>query len=168
MIYSSALPPEIHRRLVDHLDRADGQEDLCFALYRPSSGSERTTALIGEPILPRESDRQVHGNASFNPGYFLRALDRAASADAGLAFLHSHPGGLGWQDMSADDIVAERRYAAQTQAVLGLPLVGLTLATGDEAWSARCWPRIGPGRPERRDCETVRLVGEQMLVTYHP
>lgn len=168
MIYSCALPPEVHRPLVDHLDRADGQEDLCFALYRLSRGSERTTALIGEPILPGEGDRQVHGNVSFNPEYFLHALDRAEDEDAGLAFLHSHPGAVDWQGMSTDDIAAEAGYAAQTQAVLGRPLVGLTLATGDEAWSARFWPRLGRDAPVRRDCETVRLVGEQMRVTYQP
>ncbi len=168
MSYSVAIATETHSRLVAHLERADRQEDLSFAVYRPSRGRHRLTALIGEPILPREGDREVHGNASFTGGYFLHALDQAGGRDAGLALLHSHPAGRGWQDMSSDDIAAEQRYAAQAQSVLGLPFVGLTLATGDRAWSARIWPRVGRGEYRREDCETVRVVGEQLRMTYHP
>jgi molybdopterin-synthase adenylyltransferase len=124
--------------------------------------------LIGDPILPQAGERDIHGNASFTASYFLRALDVAAAQDAGLALLHSHPGGRAWQDMSSDDVAAERRYAAQTHALLGLPLAGLTLATADQAWSARVWPRAGRGQYPRTDCETVRIVGERMGVTYHP
>ena len=53
--------------------------------------------------------------------------------------LHSHLG-PGWQDVSEDDVVAERGRAALALAGTELPLVGLTLGT-DGAWSARFWPR---------------------------
>lgn len=168
MTYSAAIATETQARLAAHLERADRQEDLCFAVYRAGGGRQRTTALIGEPILPQDGEREVHGNASFTGGYFLRALDQASAKNAGLALLHSHPGGRGWQDMSSDDVATEHGYAAQAQAVLGLPLVGLTLATGDRAWSARIWRRVGRGDYPRTDCETVRVVGEQMRVIYHP
>ncbi len=51
---SVALTGETHRRLAGHLLRVDGQEDVCFGTYRPSTGASRDTYLLGEPILLRE------------------------------------------------------------------------------------------------------------------
>jgi molybdopterin/thiamine biosynthesis adenylyltransferase len=165
-MYAAALTTETDRILIEHLERADGQEDLCFALWRPSQGRDRLTALVAQPIFPREGERRVHRNASFEPHYYERALGVALEQEAGLAFLHAHPSGRGWQDMSSDDINAETGKAAPTLAATGLPLVGLTLATGDGGWSARFWEKAAPRRYERRDCETVRVVGDQLRVTY--
>ena len=165
-MYAAALSTDTDRALVAHLDRADGQEDLCFALWRPSQGRDRLTALVAEPILPEEGERRVHGNVSFESRYYQRALTCALEQEAGLAFLHSHPNGRGWQGMSSDDIAAETGKAAQTLAATGLPLVGLTLATGDGGWSARLWQKTAPRTYKRRDCELVRVVGERLRVTY--
>jgi molybdopterin-synthase adenylyltransferase len=57
-----------------HLLRDDGQEDICFALWRPSNGLFRKTALIAKMLLPERGERNVHGNARFNPEYLLRAM----------------------------------------------------------------------------------------------
>ncbi len=165
MIYSAALTTEMHERLGGHLLRPDGQEDVCFGLYRPSDGCTRRTGIISEIVLPRNGEREVHGNVSFTGSYFLRAADEAAARDAGLVLLHSHPKGRGWQGMSDDDAAAERGYAAQASSMTGLPLFGMTLA-GDGQWSARFWERVGRGEYERRLCETVRVVGERLSVTY--
>lgn len=164
MRYSVAIPSTVHETAAKHLLRDDGQEDLCFALWYPSYGQGRTTALVHSLILPLDGERRVHGNASFSAAYFERALRAAASANAGLALLHSHPG-VGWQGMSLDDIAAERGRAASTKGATGLPLVGLTLAA-DQAWSARFWVKTGPREYERRWCESVRVVGERLTVTY--
>jgi molybdopterin-synthase adenylyltransferase len=164
--YSTAMSQATHDALMAHLLRADGQEDLCFAVWYPSSGATRTTALVALPILPEEGDRLVHGNASFLPPFFERAVSEAMRAGGGLAFLHSHPG-PGWQDMSADDVRAEQLHAAQAQAATGLPLVGLTLGT-DGAWSARFWTKTAPRTYERQWCENVRVVGAKLSVTWHP
>lgn len=161
-----AMPGEAHDRLAGHLLRGDGQEDLCFALYRPSTGGRRDTCLVNEVVLPTNGERQVHGNASFSGEYFLRAADIAEDANAGLALAHSHPAGMGWQDMSRDDIAAEERYAAQTLSLTGLPLLGLTLAQ-DESWSARRWERAR-GEYLRRDSASVRVAGEQLRISHHP
>jgi hypothetical protein len=36
-----------------HVDRPDGQEDICLATYRPSTGATRTTALSSSPRISR-------------------------------------------------------------------------------------------------------------------
>jgi hypothetical protein len=162
--YSAALSSGIHRELVRHLVRSDGQEDLCFALWYPSDGATRKTALLYRAILPQPGERRVHGNASFLPGYFERAVAEAAAENAGLAFLHSHLG-PGWQGMSDDDVRAEKTHAAAAKGAAGLPLVGLTLGT-DGAWSARFWEKTAPRTYERRWCTNVRVVGEELRVTH--
>jgi molybdopterin-synthase adenylyltransferase len=164
VIRSAALTSDTFEQLAAHLIRLDGQEDLCFALWRPSTGATRTTAIVSEPILPLEGERRVHGNASFFPQYLDRALGIALERRAGLALMHSHPG-PGWQGMSADDVSAESNRAASTSAATGLPLVGLTIGN-DGALSARFWEKSGPREYERRWCETVRVVGGQLLVTF--
>lgn len=161
---SVALPEEVDVTLRSHLLATEGEEDLAFALYTPSYGAKRTSALIHRVILPEDGDRQQHGNVSFNLQYFERVLDFAVQSRSGVAFLHSHIG-PGWQGMSPDDVVAERRLAGPAYAVTDLPLVGLTLGT-DGAWSARHW-EPGNGREfDRQWCETVRVAGIGLAVTY--
>ena len=58
--------------LLQHYRRDERQEDLCFALWRPSTGQSRRTALIDEIILPQDGERILHGNASFEPRYLAR------------------------------------------------------------------------------------------------
>lgn len=163
--WSAALSEALHGEALRHLIRADWQEDLCFALWYPSQGRTRTTALLRRLVLPEDGDRFVHGNASFTAAYFERALLLAAREDAGLAFMHSHLG-PGWQGMSGDDIRAEEGHAAAVQAATGLPFVGLTAGT-DGAWSARFWEKVGPSRYERRWCTHVRVVGDALQITWN-
>jgi hypothetical protein len=165
MTFSAALTEATRHQLAAHLLRTDHQEDLCFALWRPSHGRERTTALVGEPILPRSGERHVHGNVSFEASYFLRALASACDQQVGLAFIHSHPAGAGWQGMSPDDVTAEAGHAAQVMAVTGRPLVGLTMA-GDRAISARSWSGDRQS-PRRSDADSVRVVGSALTVTWN-
>lgn len=165
MIYSTAMTSEVSNRALGHLLREDRQEDLCFALWHPSQGAERMTALVGELILPSENERAVHGNVEFLSNYFERALDLAVSTGSGLALMHSHLG-PGWQGMSSDDVEAERGHAASVKGATGFPFLGLTAGT-DEAWSARFWEKTAPRTYERRWCQTVRVVGGKMSLTYH-
>ncbi len=167
MLRSAALSGVCHQMLQQHLLRADGQEDLCFAIWHPSTGSRRKTALIGNPVLPRPGERHVHGTASFETAYFLRAAEEARVNGGGLAFLHSHPAGSSWQDMSAPDRNTEQRHASRARAITGLPLVGLTMA-GDGKLSARFWERVDRSTYKRCDCESVRMIGEQLQACWHP
>lgn len=149
-----------------HLLRPDRQEDLCFALWYPSRGHKRLTALIQRLILPGKGDRNVHGNVSFEPAFLERALAEAAAARAGLALLHSHPMGRGWQGMSNDDVAAEQGNAGAVFGATGQPFVGLTLAKDGE-WSARFWERTAPRTYTCAWCSTVRVVGNQLGINYN-
>lgn len=165
MKYSVALTESLHGEIAAHLLRLDGQEDLCFALWRPSTGSARTAAVLYRVIIPEPGERDVHGNADFRPAYFERALGEALKAGTGLAFMHSHLG-PGWQGMSPDDVAAEASHAAATKAATNFPLLGMTLGT-DGAWSARLWQKIAPKKYARRWCESVRVVGDRLTITYN-
>jgi len=160
------MTDEVDAAARKHLLRQDEQEDICFALWRKSTGERRTTALIYKLILPQAGDRNVHGNASFEARYFERALGDASSEGAGVALLHSHPHGCGWQGMSTDDIAAEHGHAPAALAATKEPLVGLTLA-GDATWSARFWPRVAPRTYVRKDCSSVRVVGLALRASFN-
>ncbi|MDD5703373.1 MAG: ThiF family adenylyltransferase [Dehalococcoidales bacterium] len=164
MQYSVALTHSLHEEARKHLLRLDGQEDLCFALWYPSQGKKRLTALLHRLILPKKEDRIVEGNVSFLPCYYERAVAEAIKVNAGIAFMHSHPGS-GWQHMSSDDIKAETNLAPSTKGATGLPLVGLTLGR-DGTWSARFWIKSKPKKYKRQWCANVRVVGSQLAVSY--
>jgi hypothetical protein len=79
------------------------------------------TGILSKIILPLEGERIVHGNVGFMPEYLERVMKIAAKRKEGIAFLHSHPFGKGWQGMSKDDVIAESRLAPTVQAVTALP-----------------------------------------------
>lgn len=165
MIYSLALTREIHDIALNHLVREDGQEDLCFALWLPSQGQSRLSGLINQLILPKPGDRNVHGNVSFNPCYLERVLEEAKRAKCGIALIHSHPSS-GWQDMSEDDKVAENRIAPTCFGATKLPLIGMTIGD-DGAWSGRFWLRKAARQYEKFWCESVRVIGSSLDITFN-
>ena len=143
--------------LLRHYQKGGLQEDLCFALWRPSTGLSRQTGLVYEVLLPKDGERLLHGNASFQPGYMARSIRRAMEDQAGLAFMHSHPG-KGWQDMSPTDVVAERDVLAYPAGATDLPLLGLTIGA-DGYWSARFWEKCGDEMTQHQ-CRKVRVVAQ--------
>ena len=167
MKFEVALSAEANSASSDHLlqhySRNDLQEDLCFGLWRPSTGSQRYTALLYEVLLPQEGERLLHGNASFQPQYIARAISIARQKQAGVAFMHSHPG-TGWQGMSNADIEAERDVLAYPAGATGLPLVGLTIGS-DGYWSSRFWQRDGEEMCCHW-CAKTRIVGPKSYQIY--
>jgi hypothetical protein len=81
--------------------------------------------------------------------------------------VHSHPDGRGWQGLSRDDHAAEAGHAAQAVVMTGLPLLGLTYATGDDSYSARLWDRSGPRQYTPLWCENVRVTGDRIQVSWN-
>ena len=118
--FNVAIPEPINVGLLHHLIKNDDEEDLVFALWYPSIGARRLTALLHTPIYPTEGDRQRHGNVSFNPQYFERVCELAVQGGAGIAFMHSHPV-PGWQEMSRDEIRAEQKLAGAVMGLTDLP-----------------------------------------------
>ncbi len=164
---SVAMTSATEKELSSLLVRDDGQEDICLATYRPSTGLTRDSALIVKVVPPEPGDRLVHKNATVTAEYILRAAAIAQRENCGLILLHTHPGASEWQFMSDPDRDTESSYANLAREMTGLPLVGMTLATSTQTWSARHW-NIGVGR--QVDCThstNVRIVGEQFAVSWN-
>ncbi|HEX9992463.1 MAG TPA: ThiF family adenylyltransferase [Acidimicrobiales bacterium] len=168
--FSIAIAKDEHTALSAHLTRDDGQEDVCFALWRPSTGRRRETAVIGAAILPGRGERDVHGTASFTGEYAYRAAQAAAAAGAGVAVLHSHPGATSWQNAPAGsaDATSEKKIANLVRGITGQPLVGMTLGTGNQTWSARRWDQGTGSTISHREAATIRMIGTKLAMTYHP
>ena len=151
------------RHLLQHYERGELQEDLCFGYWTPSTGLERETAIVTDIALPGQGDRDLHGNASFNGTYLARATREAIRRRCGLVFMHSHPSN-GWQGMSSPDVQAERDRIAYTARATRRPLVGMTVGM-DGHWSARIWndSRRGATRYWSRK---VRVVDRGRLVVW--
>lgn len=168
MIYEAVLPQHAYAQardhLLQHIRHNRLQEDLCFGLWNPSAGERRYSAIVTDIITPIEGDRALDGNAAFEAEYLSRAVRLASERGMGLAFMHNHftPG---WQDMSPEDIIAERDRIAPAAASTGLPLVGLTMGT-DGGMSARLWLDRSQSRPAW--CRKVRFMESgRMGVTYN-
>ena len=164
---SVAMTATTEETLIRRLVRDDGQEDICLATYRPSTGLSRFSALVRAVVPPGCGDRLVHGNATVTADYILRAAEAAQDDLCGLVLLHSHPGASRWQPMSGPDRECEASYANLVREITGLPLVGMTLATGNRTWSARHWD-IGVGRAV--DCThstNVRSIGDRLAVSWN-
>lgn len=166
-ITSVAMTARTERELSDRLVRSDGQEDICLAIYHPSTGMTRVSALITAVIPPEPGDRYVHGNATITGEYILRGAEIAQRDESGLVLLHSHPGATKWQFMSEPDRDTESSYANLVREVTGLPLVGMTLATCNNTWSARHWD-FGVGKAV--DCThstNVRVIGDRLAISWN-
>ena len=163
--YSVALTQALNEELMTHLVRDDREEDLTFALWTPSKGDKRLTALVHTVIFPGKGDRQRHGNASFNPQYFERVCKLAMEKDCGVAFMHSHPV-PGWQGMSDDDIRAENKIMGSVAAITGLPLLGMTTGS-DETWSGRFWLDDDGKSYKRKWCSSIRVLGKTLLCNFN-
>ena len=72
VVMTTEVAAALRRHLLQHIRKGQRQEDLCFALWKPSTGKTRTTAVLTEAILPGANERRLHGGASFLPSYLDR------------------------------------------------------------------------------------------------
>jgi molybdopterin-synthase adenylyltransferase len=145
-----------------HLLRQDGQEDVCLAMYAPSTGERRVTAVLTDLVLPSEGERSVHGNVTFSGSYVVRVASQAAAQGLGVALMHSHPHGVGWQAMSGVDRETEQSYARVVETITRHPFIGMTLA-GNTTWSGRFWDC----NRDHHDAESVRIVGTTLRTNWN-
>ena len=162
--YSVAWRSEVEtvarKHLLEHYHDGRRQEDIALATWYPADGVSRHTAIIDEILLPEKNERILKGNVQLTSDYLRRCRELAISKGAGMAVMHNHLG-PGWQDMSPDDILMERRSVSNPARATGLPALGLTLGT-DGIWSARFWIRKG-SRCERHWCSTIRIIAPEHL-----
>ena len=163
VVFCGDAEQKSYKHLLQHFHKGNLQEDLCFALWRPSTGSSRYTGIIHQIILPEKGDRKLHGNVEFSPRFLSKAISLAIKEKSGLAFMHSHPSD-GWQDMSKPDVIAERDVLAYPALATGLPLLGLTIGT-DGYWSARFWKKQGK-KMHCHWCQKVRSVNRKSYKIY--
>ena len=163
-IYSVAWRSDVERtarrHLLQHYQEGHLQEDIALATWYPATGNNRYTAVIDELLLPADDERILRGNVQMTRDYLRRCRQRALSKGAGMAVMHNHFGS-GWQDMSADDVIMERRSVSNPARATGLPALGLTLGT-DGTWSARFWIR-NDSNYEPHWCSTIRIVSPDHL-----
>lgn len=152
-----------NQHLLQHYKKKKLQEDLCFALWRPSTGKSKYTGIIYKIILPEKEDRELCGNVEFSPRFLSKAINIAIKEEAGLAFMHSHPS-EGWQGMSTPDVIAEREVLASPAFATNLPLLGLTIGT-DGYWSARFWKK-NKKKIRRYWCEKVKIICKNSYKIY--
>lgn len=164
---SVAMTATAELALRTHLLRPDGQEDLCLATYRPSTGRRRRTALITTVELPRPGEREVHGNATITGEYMLRVAATAAERGEGVVLLHSHPHARSWQQTSGPDFDTESSYANLAREITGYSLIGMTLAGADTTWSARHWDHGTGANIKPSHCHNVRVLGEQLQISWN-
>ena len=109
----------------------------------------------------------MHGNASIEGDYVLRATAVAHERGEGLALCHSHPSSCGWQQMSMPDFDAESSFANLVREVTGFPLVGITYAGHDQSWSARHWDHGTGLDVSPTHCDNVRVLDDRLDVTWN-
>lgn len=143
--------------LLQHM--ANWQEDICFALWVPSTGETVEGAIIDDIILPKEGERHLHGGASAESSYITRTIRAAMAKNKGIAMMHSHLSG-GWQDMSTTDAKTEGRKVAKMAGNTNLPLLGMTIGK-DGYWSARFWKKEGNRKHHAAKwCKVVQTTGQ--------
>lgn len=163
MRYSVAMTGDLDETMRQHLIRRDGQEDVLAATYVWSHGDKRATALLRSVVPPGPHERLLHGNASFTSRYVLRAASEARARGDGLVLLHSHPRGEGWQGLSGLDHSTESDYERVASSFTEMPLLGMTLAGGDNTWSARFWFE----REKPTWADSTRVVSPRLRVSWN-
>ena len=84
VVFCEDAEKEAVNHLLQHFRTNQLQEDLCFALWRPSTGKSRYTGIVYKIILPQKGDRKLHGNVEFSPSFISRAIKLAVKEEAGL------------------------------------------------------------------------------------
>ena len=80
--------------LLQHYQQGERQEDLCFALWRPSTGLNRKAAIVYEVILPQRRRTQSDGERELHPRVHLQSHLRGPPAECRLS-LYAQPSRAG-------------------------------------------------------------------------
>ncbi|MGI0074156.1 MAG: HesA/MoeB/ThiF family protein [Nitrosotalea sp.] len=164
MEYNIAMTESTNRLLNDFLLKDTSDEEICFAIWHPAEGKSRYSVLIRDIIFPEDKERIRDGTVSALPEYVDRVKELAREKGGGLAMIHTHPGGVNWQNVSSPDLYYEQDVLSrEVFGITGYPFVGMTLA-GNGTWSGRIYPipfKI-------KWCSAIRIVGKNLTIHFNP
>lgn len=132
--------------LEEHLAAAAPREEGAFLLLRSGQGQLGTRLIAGELLLPPPGSWDAQERDQLRPTtqWLSAVVSRAISAQAGLLFIHSHPGSNYPPGFSAADDYAFTEMARAIGPVLDGPLAAAVIhPTG---WSGVVW-RDGQMKP---------------------
>ena len=69
--------------------------------------------------------------------------------------------------MSGPDRDTESSYAYLVREITGQPLVGMTLSTANNTWSARHWDVKSVNQVDCNHCANVRVIGDKLAVSWN-
>ncbi|MDG6999519.1 MAG: ThiF family adenylyltransferase [Nitrososphaerota archaeon] len=168
MDYNIALTDQMDAQLQTSMLTDKFDENACLSLWLPSIGRSRLTGIINTVLVPRSGEVKRHGNVTVDASYMDRGIETARQAKSGLAIIHTHPAGNGWQMPSSIDIKNELGLLGRSvYGVTGYPLIGMILS-GDGCWSGRLYPLDDGGNVEHQECSAVRVVGRRLRMHYNP
>jgi molybdopterin/thiamine biosynthesis adenylyltransferase len=133
------LLDETVRALEEHLTAAAPREEGAFLLLRSGQGHAGTRLIVSELLLPPPAawDAQERDQLRPTTQWLSVAVSRAIAANAGLLFVHSHPGSNYPPGFSAADDRAFTEMARAIGPLLDGPLAATVVhPTG---WSGVVW-----------------------------
>jgi molybdopterin/thiamine biosynthesis adenylyltransferase len=134
-----AMPEADVWRLEEHLAAAGPEEDGAFLLLREGAGATGTRLVAEELILPPPDgwERQSEGQLRPSARWFSAVISRALEADAGLLFVHSHPGAGHPACLSSIDEIAVESLGAAVTEILDAPFAATVVHRS--GWAGVLW-----------------------------
>lgn len=134
-----ALPESDVSRLEAHLAESAPEEDGAFLLLREAGGAEGTRLVASELILPPPDgwERQAEGQLRPSARWFSAVIGRALAAEAGLLFVHSHPGADHPARLSGIDEIAVESLGATVTSILEAPFAATVVHRS--GWAGVLW-----------------------------
>jgi molybdopterin/thiamine biosynthesis adenylyltransferase len=145
------------------LAAAAPEEDGAFFLLRESHGVRGTRLVAGEMIPPPEDawERQAEGQLRPSAQWLSAVISAAVNAEAGLLFVHSHPGALHPAELSAVDELAVESLGETLNAILEGPFAATVVH--EDSWAGVLW-EAGKLRP----LDTITSLGRAMRFLSRP
>jgi molybdopterin-synthase adenylyltransferase len=152
------FPYEIWEALNSRFGRPDGREEGAF-LQLGFGRTPNGVRLLARSVIfadgPDDWESQGPDNLRPSGRWMSRAFGAAMEADAGLAFIHSHPGSTHPAQLSPLDMATSRAWAPTLLGSLEGPFASLVWTRG--AVEGVCFDQSSPTRP--RPISRIQALG---------
>lgn len=152
------IPASIFSTLEGHLRGAEPAEGGAFALLGSASGPDGARLYVRELVDQPDYAWRLQGRAQIAPSsrWTSEVLVKASNEGAGVAFIHSHPPGIGGRGFSTTDEWWHEAFVPPVLDILGdLPFVSAVYCGGRMDGAA--W--VG-GR--RRELARTTIIGSPL------